>query len=193
MARSILAVCFDFGDTLCDEATEVKDDSHTTLRAELIPGAADLLRELKQRGYPLALVADGRPGTYANVLGQHGVLHLFDVLTISEPLGFEKPDARMFVTTLDRLGIARADYARTLMVGNNLERDVKGANLVGMLSVWLDWAPRRSKVPANAAEVPRYTIRQPLELLGLVEQLETEMPWRAPRAGAGPAELEAGL
>jgi hypothetical protein len=46
----ILAICFDFGDTLADEGTEVKDDTLTTLRAELIPGAGELVRELKRRG-----------------------------------------------------------------------------------------------------------------------------------------------
>ena len=170
--RHILAICFDFGDTLCDEATEVKDDANTTLRAELIPGAIDLLRELKRRGYTLALVADGRPGTYNNVLAQHAVLDLFDVLTVSETLGCEKPDPRMFTVTLERLGVAPADFGRTLMVGNNLERDIKGANLVGMVSVWIDWAPRRSKVPAEPAEVPAYSIRLPLELLAIIDTLE---------------------
>jgi putative hydrolase of the HAD superfamily len=58
------------------------------------------------------------------------------------------------------------------MVGNYLERDVKGANALGMISVWLDWGPRRPKVPADASEVPAFTIRQPLELLQVVEQLE---------------------
>lgn len=174
MPGEILAICFDFGDTLCDEATEIKDADRTTLRADLIPGAAELLRELKRRGYRLALVADGRPGTYANVLGQHNVLRLFDVLTISEQVGCEKPDPRMFVTALEQLGIPKDAYGRTLMVGNHLERDVKGANRVGMISVWLDWAPRRSKVPADADEVPRYTIKQPLELLALVDKLEQE-------------------
>jgi putative hydrolase of the HAD superfamily len=178
MARRILAVCFDFGDTLCDEATEVKDDHQTTLRAELIPGAAELLRELRRRRYPLALVADGRPGTYANVLGQHGVLDLFDVLTISEELGCEKPEARMFVTALEQLGIAPGDFGRTVMVGNNLARDIKGANRVGMVSVWLDWAPRRSKIPADADEVPRFTITQPLDLLGVIDELEASMDGR---------------
>lgn len=175
MAHYLLAICFDFGDTLCDEATEVKDDSGTTLRAELIPGAAELLQELKRRGYRLALVADGRPGTYTNVLGQYGVLDLFEVLTISDHVGVEKPDARMFVTALDQLGIAPADYGRTLMVGNNLERDVKGANLVGMISVWIDWAPRRSKVPADANEIPACTIKLPLDLLAIVERFERAM------------------
>ena len=87
MSRHILAICFDFGDTLVDEATEVKDETLTTLRAELIPGAGSVVRELKQRGYPLALVADGRAGTYHNVLTQHGLCDLFDAFAISDLVG----------------------------------------------------------------------------------------------------------
>jgi HAD superfamily hydrolase (TIGR01549 family) len=170
--RFILAICLDFGDTLCDEATEVKDETNTTLRAELIPGAAELLHELRARGYRLALVADGRPGTYTNVLGQHGLLHLFENQTISDIVGVEKPDRRMFVSALDQMGIAAEDYGRVLMVGNNLERDVKGANVAGLISVWLDWAPRRPKVPADASEVPQFTIKQPMDLLGVLDALE---------------------
>lgn len=166
-----LAICFDFGDTLADEATEIKDETQTTLRAELIPGAAELLRELKARGFPLALVADGRPGTYRNVLQQHGVYDLFDVFAISEEVGAEKPDPRMFEHALQQLDITQADYGRVLMVGNNLERDIKGANQLGLISVWLDWAPRRPKVPAGEWEVPRYTIKEPLQLLALLSQL----------------------
>jgi putative hydrolase of the HAD superfamily len=174
MSSYLLAICFDFGDTLVDEGTEVKDGTLTTLRGELIPGADQVVRELKRRGFRLALVADGRAGTYHNVLTQHGLYDLFDVFAISEQLGVEKPDPRMFVHALDQLGISRADYGRTVMVGNHLERDIKGANQVGMISVWLDWAPRRSKVPANPLEVPQYTIKAPLDLLTLIEALERD-------------------
>ena len=174
MINRILAICFDFGDTLVDEATEVKDKTFTTLRAELIPGAGKVLRELKRREYKLALVADGRPGTYYNVLTRHGLYDLFDAFAISEHLGVEKPDPRMFTHVLDQLGIAEEDYGRTVMVGNNLGRDVRGANEVGMVSVWLDWAPRRSKVPADESEVPRYMVKMPLDLLRVIESLEQE-------------------
>ncbi len=94
---------------MADEASEVKDDELTTLRAELIPGAGELLHELKRRGYKLALVADGRPGTYSNVLRQHSVHELFDAFSISEEVGVEKPDTRMFVSALDALGIDKVD------------------------------------------------------------------------------------
>jgi putative hydrolase of the HAD superfamily len=170
--RHILAVCFDFGDTLVDEASEVKDDTLTTLQAQLIPGAAELLQELKRRGYRLALVADGRPGTYFNVLGHYGLDKLFDAWSISEDLGVLKPDRRMFIHALERLGIGPEQYGRTLMVGNRLERDVRGANGLGMISVWMDWSPRYAKLGADPTEQPRFRVREPLEVLNVIDELE---------------------
>lgn len=169
--RRIKAVCFDLGDTLIDEATEEKDGELTTLRASLIPGAADLLYELKRRGYRLALVADTRPGTYRNVLRQHGLYELFDAFAISEELGLVKPDRRMFAAALEALGV---EPPEAVMVGNFLERDVKGANEAGMVSVWIDWSPRRPKQPRDESERPHYTIRRPLELLAVLDGLEQE-------------------
>jgi putative hydrolase of the HAD superfamily len=174
--RYLLAVCFDFGDTLVDEASEVKDETNTTLRAQLIPGAAELLHELKRRGYRLALVADGRPGTYFNVLGYYGLDKLFEAWSISEELGVLKPDRRMFVHALDRLGVAPDLYGRTLMVGNRLDRDVRGANALGMISVWIDWSPRYAKSPADPSEQPRFRVSEPLEILAVIDGLERQPP-----------------
>jgi len=172
MSRKLLAICFDFGDTLADEGSEVKDETNTTLRAELIPGAEEVVREIKRRGYRLALIADGRPGTFYNVLTHYGLYDLFDAIAISEEVGVEKPAARMFLHALDQLGIAREDYGFTLMLGNNLSRDIKGANKLGMISVWMDWAPRRSKTPSGASETPRFIIKTPSELLDVINILE---------------------
>jgi HAD superfamily hydrolase (TIGR01549 family) len=172
MPNHILAICFDCGDTLVDEATEVKDEYEVTQRAELIPGAAEVVRTLKRRGYRLALVADGPTGTFRNVLPVYGLWELFDAFAISAEVGVEKPDARMFHTALEALQISPADHGRVLMVGNNLARDIKGANALGILSVWLDWAPRRPKIPADASETPHYTIKEPLQLLALIDELE---------------------
>lgn len=174
MAQHILAVCLDCGDTLADEGTEIKDPGGTTLSAQLIPGAAEMVQELKRRGYRLALVADGPAGTFRNILTQHGLYELFEVMAISELVGAEKPDARMFRHALEQLQIQPADCCRVVMVGNNLARDIKGANELGFITVWLDWAPRRAKTPADASEKPHYTIKTPLELIALLETLEDE-------------------
>lgn len=172
MSRHLSAICFDFGDTLDDQGTEIKDGALTTLRAELIPGVTALILELRRRGYPLAVISNGPVGSIQNVLGVHGILDHFEVCAVSQGLGVEKPDARIFTYALDHLGVPRDQAGRTVMVGNELAADVAGANLMGMISVWLDWAPRHSKVPANDLEIPQYTIRQPLDLLPVIDELE---------------------
>jgi HAD superfamily hydrolase (TIGR01549 family) len=175
MANKVLAVCLDCGDTLVDEATEVKTDNDLSLRADLIPGADELIRRLKQRGYRLALVADGPVGTFVNNLGPYGLYDLFDVHAISGALGVAKPHPRIFQYAVDALGITREDYGKVVMLGNNLERDIAGANAFGLISVWIDWAPRRPKTPAHAGEKPQYTVKNPLELLDILEHLERKL------------------
>ena len=170
--QRVAAVCLDFGDTLADEGSEIKDDTGTTLRAELIPTAAETVKAIKERGYPLALVADGRPGTYDNVLRQYDLHAYFDAFAVSELVGVEKPDRRMFDHAMEKLGIEPADYGRVVMVGNRLERDVRGANQLGMVSVWLNWAPRYPKEPGDDVEVPDYQIDRPSGLLEVLDELE---------------------
>ena len=66
MSNNILAVLFDCGDTLIDEGSEVHDPNNVVLQADLIPGAGELLREIKRRGYRLGLVADGKASSFKN-------------------------------------------------------------------------------------------------------------------------------
>jgi len=169
------AVLLDSGDTIIDEGTEVKDGNGIVLSAELIPSADTMMQGLFEGGYKLALVADGEVRSFENVLGHHGLYDLFKTRAISETIGVLKPEKQMFLTALDTLKIDAQDYANTVMVGNNLERDIKGANALGIESIWLDWAPRRSKTPADASEEPGYTIKLPKELLTVLEMIELEL------------------
>ena len=171
-SRHLLALLFDLGDTIMIEESEVKDAEGTTMTADLIPGMAEALRALRARGYRLALVADSRPHTPPNVLRQHGLLELFETLAISEVVGVSKPDARMFRAALDALEVAPADYGRTAMVGNNLERDVVGANRLGLISVFFHWNDRRRSEPRTEEERPDYTVCSAAELVALIEELD---------------------
>lgn len=170
--RKIKAIFLDCGDTLVDEGTEIKNSYGATLEAELIPTATELVHQIKRLGYLLALVADGPMATFDNVLHQHDLYSYFDAFAISAQVGAEKPDARMFLAALNQLKIDQLDYASVLMLGNNLERDIKGANQLGVTSVWLDWSPRRSKIPANKLEVPQYTIKRPIDLIDIIRSIE---------------------
>ena len=169
--RRLLAVCFDLGDTIMDEASEVNDDAGTTTEAQLIPGMAALLEELAARGVRLALVADSRPNTPPNVLRQHGLLERFETLAISEVAGATKPDPRLFEIALEALDIPPAAYGRVAMVGNHLERDIAGANRLGLVSVFFHWNERRRTTPETEDEQPNYTVHSAGELRALLDRL----------------------
>jgi FMN phosphatase YigB (HAD superfamily) len=167
----IAALLFDLGDVIMQEETEVKDNEWNTLSADLVDGMGDALRALKTRGYRFGLVADTRVKTAWNVLHQHGLYGLFDALAISEEVGAEKPDPHIFCAALDALKIAPPDYSRVVMVGNNLMRDVRGANQLGLISVWFHWNDRYLPDP-DFLDTPAYEMRSARELIGLVDRLE---------------------
>lgn len=178
-------ILLDCGDTIVDENTEVKDERGATLRAELIPGADRMVKGLVERGHRIALVADGYTDTFRNALTQHGLYDYFEVRAVSEEVGVSKPHLRMFTTALNAMQIGPSDYDTVIMVGNNLARDIKGANELGIISVFLQWSSRRSKTPANASEVPVHTIDTPEQLLDLVDRLEAEYDDRERLAETG--------
>ena len=170
-----LIVFIDCGDTLVDESTQVMADNGDVLRADLIEGAGEMLDRLRGSGYRLALVADGRLSSFRNIFRSLGRADAFETRTISEELGAEKPDPRMFRTAMDRMGLTEADASRIVMIGNNLKRDILGANRMGICSVLLSFSPRYGMQPETAEEVPDYVVAMPREIPPLLDQLERQI------------------
>ena len=73
------------------------------------------------------------------------------------------------------MGLGEADKGRIIMVGNNVIRDMRGANRFGIRSVLMDWSDRRSFEPQLPEDVPTYRIHTPAELFDLAEKLEGEL------------------
>ncbi|MET0436445.1 MAG: HAD family hydrolase [Devosia sp.] len=169
------AVFLDSGDTLVNEETEVFDDEGYVIEAGLIPGALEMVNALTREGYRLALVADGRVRSFATILGGHGIEPHFETQVISEAEGCSKPDARMFQKAISSLGLSQNDAKDIVMVGNHLERDIGGANQLGIISIWQSWSKKRTHIPEFDHEIPRYTIRTPGELPALLEEIERQM------------------
>jgi FMN phosphatase YigB (HAD superfamily) len=172
-AMQIQAILFDLGDVIMQEKTEVKDRVRNTLSADLVSGMGEVIRVLKSRGYRLGLVADTRRKTAWNVLHQHGLYELFDALAISEEVGAEKPDPRIFRAALDRLGIPATQYGQVVMVGNNPMRDMRGANQMGLISVWFHWNDRYL-LDSEPIDRPRFEVHDAHELVALIDQIEAE-------------------
>lgn len=169
-----LIIFTDCGDTLVDESTQVFSDL-TVVGAQMIEGALPVLHELHEQGYRIALVADGRVDSFDNIMEQHGLRQFFEATAVSEEVGCEKPDPLMFRTAMERMGLTDADAGRIVMVGNNLKRDVLGANRMGIRSVLLTFSPRYCMTPQTPEEYPRHTIAMPCELTALVAGLEQEL------------------
>lgn len=175
------AIFLDCGDTLVDERTEVKQPGgEVVLWGDLIPGAKAMVEALKAAGHRLVLVADGPRQSFVNLLGQHGLWDHFDAHVISEEVGALKPDARMFDTALAAVGLSRADARHVVMVGNNLERDIRGANAVGITSVLMAWSTLRARDATSASDQPDYRIPSPRELPVLIDSLELALRYREP-------------
>lgn len=170
-----LIIFTDSGDTIVDEGTEVRDENGIVIHAELIPGAGDTLKALWEAGYRIALVADGEEQSFTNTYVENGLGHCFHTRTISEIVGIQKPSERMFQDAMDKNGLTEADKGRIIMVGNNIRKDVAGANRFGITSVLLDWSPRYDMEPKSAEERADYIIHHPAELLELVERLERQL------------------
>ncbi|MFE7528838.1 HAD family hydrolase [Kitasatospora sp. NPDC057542] len=90
------------------------------------PDAVPVLRELRRRGVPVAVVSnvgwDLRP-----IFRAHGLDELVDVYVLSCEVGAQKPDPAIFETACERLGLAPADV---LMVGDDRTCD-GGATALG--------------------------------------------------------------
>lgn len=176
MEEKNLIIFTDSGDTLIDEGSEVrKVEGGVVYEAEFIPGAEETVRELKARGYRIALVADGLKESFDRVYAQHRMEDIFDKRAVSETVGEEKPSAKMFETAMELMGLKEEDKKRIIMVGNNIKRDIVGANRFGIHSVLMAWSPRYCMVPETEEETPEYRIEEPAQLLELVEKLEKEI------------------
>ena len=175
MTNKKLIIFTDSGDTLIDEATQVRDERGIVLRADFIPSAGEMLKSLHDEGFTIALVADGEWESFQNVFRENGLGYCFDAWVVSEVVGLQKPAAIMFETAYEKLGLREADKKRIVMIGNNLKKDIAGANRQGLISVWLDWSPRYFHTVEEPDWQPDYTVKTPAELYALLHQLNDRL------------------
>ncbi len=121
------------------------------------------LMELLKRGIKLGVVSDA-PGREAWLrLCYLGFHHLFDTVITFDDSGERKPSPIPFKKMLDALGV-RPEEA--LMVGDWAERDMVGAALVGMKTVFARYGDTFGTVSSRA----EYEIKDIQELLTIIEK-----------------------
>jgi HAD superfamily hydrolase (TIGR01662 family) len=85
--------------------------------------------------YKLGLISNF---TYAPVihagLRKLDINHFFNVVLVSEDVGWRKPHKQIFETALRRL---RVDAEETVYIGDSPQEDIKGAKTVGMKTIFI--------------------------------------------------------
>lgn len=170
-----LIIFTDIGDTLIDEGTEVRNENDVVIHASCIPGAKETYLRLHEAGYTIVMVADGMTPSFHNTMEENGLEHIFSAWIISDAVGEDKPSPRMFEAAMRAMGLEDGDKRRVLMIGNNVSRDVRGANRFGLISVLIDWSKRRPFTEESPDDHADYRIHTPEELFPLAERLEAEL------------------
>lgn len=108
----------------------------------LLEGSLEILNYLKPK-YELHIITNGFEEVQHKKLTNSGISEFFRSVTTSEEAGVKKPHAQIFETALKKTG---AQANRSLMIGDNLEADVRGARDFGMSTIYFDYYRKQADV-----------------------------------------------
>lgn len=101
----------------------------------LFDDAVPALRRARATGLTVAVFTNGDEDHQRQKLQLFGLEDEVDALIASSSLPVGKPDPRSFHAALERVG---AEAEETLMIGNSLDKDVRGALRVGLQAILVD-------------------------------------------------------
>jgi putative hydrolase of the HAD superfamily len=126
------------------------------------PCLFEMLDVLKQQGYLLGIISNGRGEFQTRSIFGLGIQDYFDTILISELEQLRKPQPEIFYRAMNRLGVSAQN---SIFVGDNPEADILGAKNAGMQAIW-----KRSSywLDAQAADA---SIDELSEIPALLEQV----------------------
>lgn len=120
-----------------DDMIKLHYDTYTAFFAPY-DFAIPTVRELKRRGFAVALITNGRPYVQRKKIEMLGMSELFDEIIVGGEFGLQKPHTEIFYAMAERLGIKTGEM---LYVGDNPINDVKGSADAGCVPVWVKTTP----------------------------------------------------
>ena len=132
-------------------------------RLQLYPGVNEVLNTLRA-SYPLALVTDAQSCYVIPEVRAVGLGGYFEPVIISSHYGYRKPDSRLFTKALDKMGLTPAEV---VCIGNDMFRDIHGAALLGIKTIFID-SNQGAKSFENVA--PHYRISQLDDILQIMAE-----------------------
>jgi putative hydrolase of the HAD superfamily len=139
--------------------------------ASLQPDVVETLEKLKGR-YRLGVIAN-QLRVVREAMRRDGIDRFFEVWAVSEELGVEKPDPRIFEHALE---LAQAPSERCVMVGDRLDYDIRPAKRMSMPTVWVLRGEAPAEPTPDQLAEPDAVVRTLAELPAALERLEAGKP-----------------
>lgn len=128
-------------------------------KQNLFPYTHEILQHLKDKSYKLHLITNGFEKTQWRKLDNSKLGHYFEEVITSEKSNSVKPNKEIFDYALRITG---AELQQSIMIGDNLDADIKGAINAGMDSIFVN------HISAELKDVkPTYVIHHLQELEGI--------------------------
>ena len=104
-------------------------------KKQLFPGTIDLLEKLSSK-YKLHIITNGFSEVQYIKLEQSKLNKYFTEIIISEETDWKKPSPEIFHYAMQKAG---AIVEESIMIGDDLKADIKGASEVGMDQIWVNF------------------------------------------------------
>lgn len=133
----------------------------------LFSGVAEMLRQLKRRGYALCLVTSRIGPSALSGLSQFGIEDCFDAFVTAEDTEAHKPDPAPIRAALRKLD---RKPEQAVMLGDTWY-DMECARRAGVIPVLVGWSEAYWYRKDRESGKPDYIIRKPMDMVDLMQKL----------------------
>ena len=104
-------------------------------KSRLVEGSREMLEYLKAKGYKIGMISNGFYEVQYRKMRSSNIEHFFDVVVLSDDIGVNKPDRRIFDHALKKAG-AKAETS--IIIGDNPDTDIAGAVAAGWQAIYFN-------------------------------------------------------
>ena len=132
----------------------------TTAHFSLLEGAEELVHYLAKK-YPLTVVTNGFVEVQYEKFDKSGLRDCFAHIVLSEEVGCQKPNPRIFEEALRMNGLQAEEV---VMIGDSWNSDIQGAINAGIDQIWI----RKSQDPLPEGQTATYLVQSLSEVMEIL-------------------------
>lgn len=152
----------DVTEQMCLEMNDVFLD-YCSNKSGVVEGAHELMDYLRAKGYRMHMTSNGFHEVQYKKLAACGLREYFDSIILSEDAGANKPSKAFFDYAFSKTG---ANPETTMMIGDNMQTDIKGAMAAGLDTILFNrWG---YDIKSGDPEAPTYIVSKLLDIKQII-------------------------